>query len=162
MMPWHTVWRHDVTLMEWRNFIVFNILGKSWRIPHVGQEMLTLSGTPDITSFGEFIILLLYICIVYYWICQFKDYVYGLMTLICLPGLVWLLCLGLILFDTFCIVEAVTYFCISWRNKSLICNIPILNVQCSKTLEINIIQIETTNCFMLLFKRILISDIILY
>ena len=39
----------------------------------------------------------LYIYIVYYWICQFKDYVYWLMTLVCLPGLVWLLCLGLIL-----------------------------------------------------------------
>ena len=32
----------------------------------------------------------------HYIICQSKDYVYGLMTLVCLPGLVWLLCLGLI------------------------------------------------------------------
>ena len=31
------------------------IWGKSWRVPHVGQEMLTLSGTPDFTPFGEFI-----------------------------------------------------------------------------------------------------------
>ena len=30
--------------------------GKSWRVPHVGQEMLTLSGTPDFTPFGEFMI----------------------------------------------------------------------------------------------------------
>ena len=43
-------------------------------------------------------ILLLFIYIVYYLICQLKNYVNGLMTLICLPGLVWLLCLGLILF----------------------------------------------------------------
>ena len=46
------------------------ILGKLWRVPHVGQEILTLSGTPDITPFGEFMILpIRYIYIVYYWIC---------------------------------------------------------------------------------------------
>ena len=33
--------------------------GKSWRVSHVGQEMLTLSGTPDFTPFGEFMIVLI-------------------------------------------------------------------------------------------------------
>ena len=28
-------------------------------MPHVGQEMLTISGTPDFTPFGEFMILLI-------------------------------------------------------------------------------------------------------
>ena len=45
-----------------------------------GCHMLMLSGTPDFTPFGEFMILLLNIYIVYYWICQFNDYVYWLMT----------------------------------------------------------------------------------
>ena len=37
------------------------------RAPHVGQEMITLSGTPDFTPFGEFMILLIgYIYIVYH------------------------------------------------------------------------------------------------
>ena len=54
------------------------------------------SGTPDFTPFGEFMISPIhYIYIIYYWICQFYDYVYGLMTLVWLPELVWLLCLGL-------------------------------------------------------------------
>ena len=35
------------------------VLFKSWRVPHVGQEILTLSGTPDFTPFGEFMILLI-------------------------------------------------------------------------------------------------------
>ena len=35
------------------------VLSKSWRVPHVGQELLTLSGTPDFTPFGEFMILLI-------------------------------------------------------------------------------------------------------
>ena len=34
----------------------FVILCKSWRVSHVGQDMLTLSWTPDFTSFGEFMI----------------------------------------------------------------------------------------------------------
>ena len=61
---------------------------ESWRVPHVGQEMLTLSETSDFTHS-------LYI---HYWICQSHDYAYGLMTLDCVPGLVSLLCLGPILF----------------------------------------------------------------
>ena len=32
------------------------IWGKSWRVLHVRQEMFTLSGTPDFTPFGEFMI----------------------------------------------------------------------------------------------------------
>ena len=32
------------------------VLSKSWRVPHVGQELLTLSGKPDFTPFGEFMI----------------------------------------------------------------------------------------------------------
>ena len=71
------------------------VLSKSWRVPHVGQEMFTLSGTPDFTLFD--FTHSIYIYIVYYWICQFKDYAYWLMILGCLPGLVWLLCLRLIL-----------------------------------------------------------------
>ena len=52
------------------------------------SEMLTLSGTLDVISFGEFMISpIYYIYIIYYWICQFYDYVHGLMTLACLPGL---------------------------------------------------------------------------
>ena len=42
-------------------------------MPYVGHEMLTLSGTPDFTLFGELIIYT-------YIICQSKDYVYGLIT----------------------------------------------------------------------------------
>ena len=43
--------------------------------------MLTLSGTHDFTPFGEFMISPIhYLYIIYYWICQFYDYVYGLMT----------------------------------------------------------------------------------
>ena len=34
----------------------FQFLSESWRVPHVGQEMLTLSGTPDFTPVGEFMI----------------------------------------------------------------------------------------------------------
>ena len=33
---------------------------------------------------------------IHYRFCQYEDYVYGLITLVCLPGLVWLLYLGLI------------------------------------------------------------------
>ena len=32
------------------------IWSKSWRVSHMGQEMLTLSGTPDFTPFWEFLI----------------------------------------------------------------------------------------------------------
>ena len=32
------------------------VLCKSWRVPHVGQEMLIISGTPDFTPFWEFMI----------------------------------------------------------------------------------------------------------
>ena len=35
------------------------VLSKSSRVPHVGQELLTLSGTHDFTPFGEFMILLI-------------------------------------------------------------------------------------------------------
>ena len=39
------------------------IWGKSGLVPHVGQEMLTLSGTPDFTPFGQFMISpIRYIC----------------------------------------------------------------------------------------------------
>ena len=82
------------------------ILGESRRVPHVGQEMLTLSGTPAFTPFREFTISPIHYNI-HYRMCQSKDYVYGLMTylcawisliaLICLHGLVLLLCLGVII-----------------------------------------------------------------
>ena len=56
---------------------------ESWRVSHVGQEILTLSehliSLPLGSSwFHPFIIQIIYI--VYYWICQFYDYVYLLMT----------------------------------------------------------------------------------
>ena len=56
----------------------FQLFGsKSWRVPHVGQEMLTLS----VNSFVSF-----------------RDCLRMLTDeWLCLPGLVWLLCLGLIL-----------------------------------------------------------------
>ena len=51
-----------------------NIFSKSesWRVPYVEPEMLTLTGTPDFTAFGEFMILFSY-CIysyIQYRICQ--------------------------------------------------------------------------------------------
>ena len=66
------------------------ILCKSWQVPHVWQELLALSGTPGLSPFGEFVVLLIryiymYIYIVYYWVCQFWDCLYRLMTLVCLP-----------------------------------------------------------------------------
>ena len=30
------------------------IISESWRVPHVGKEILTVSGSPDFTPFGEF------------------------------------------------------------------------------------------------------------
>ena len=61
--------------------------------------MLILSRTPDVTPFGEFMILLIhYIYIITEFVSIYLDYVYGLLTTdYCLHGLVWLLCLGLIL-----------------------------------------------------------------
>ena len=51
--PWsllcHICWSSPTATHDW----VPVVLGKSWRVPHVGQEMLTLSGTPDFTSIGS-------------------------------------------------------------------------------------------------------------
>ena len=55
-------------------------------MPHVGQEMLTLPGTPEFTPFGEFMIHPFIIYVLQN--CQSKEYVYGLMTLI-LTALSW-------------------------------------------------------------------------
>ena len=55
-------------------------------MPHVGQEMRTLSGTPDFTPFGEFMNSPSHY--IYITIYQSRDYVFGLMTLVCLHGLV--------------------------------------------------------------------------
>ena len=49
-------------------------MGKSWWVPHVGQEICTLSETLYSTPFGEFMISSIQYYI-HYWICQFKDYV---------------------------------------------------------------------------------------
>ena len=54
---------------------------ESWRVPHVGQDMLTLIRTPDFTPFGEFIISSIH-CIYITYICQSTDYVYRSMKLI--------------------------------------------------------------------------------
>ena len=35
-------------------WLASSYLGNSWRVPHVGHEMLTLSGTHDFTPSGEF------------------------------------------------------------------------------------------------------------
>ena len=51
---WHICWRVWSPNATYDWFPV--ILCKSWRVPHVGQETLTLSGTPDFTNFGEFMI----------------------------------------------------------------------------------------------------------
>ena len=37
-------------------YLISSYCCKSWRVPHVGQEMLTLPGTHDFTPFGEFMI----------------------------------------------------------------------------------------------------------
>ena len=57
----------------------------------MGQEMFTLSGTPDFTSFGEFMISTgefmispIYYIYVYYMIIQTWDYVCGLKIWVCL------------------------------------------------------------------------------
>ena len=50
------------------------VLSKSWRVPHVVQEMLTLSGTPDFTPIGAFMISPIH-CTVY----TFITYVVGMM-----------------------------------------------------------------------------------
>ena len=57
----------------------------------MGQEIITLSGTPDFTPIGKFMISSIH----YIYITEcvslrtYYMYVYGLMTLGCLPGLVW-------------------------------------------------------------------------
>ena len=87
------------------------IWGTSWWVPHVGQEMLTLSRTPDFTPFNfTHSLSKIYTIHVYYlsvsglcirindsvyfaWISLTAClvFVYGLMTLFILPGLVRLL-----------------------------------------------------------------------
>ena len=63
----------------------------------VRLETLTLSGTPDYTPFGEFMIHQFIIYCIHYILLNLSvyDYVFGFMTFVCLPGLVWLHCLGL-------------------------------------------------------------------
>ena len=53
------------------NSMVSSCLCKSWWLPHVGHEMLTLSWTHDFTRFGESTIHYIYIYIIYNWIWQF-------------------------------------------------------------------------------------------
>ena len=57
----HICWRVCSPTVTYDWFPV--ILCKWWRVPHVGQEMLTLSGTSDLTPFREFMISPIhYIC----------------------------------------------------------------------------------------------------
>ena len=50
-------------------------------VPHVGQEMLTLSGTPDFTTFGELMISSIrYMYIIYITECVSLRAIHGLMT----------------------------------------------------------------------------------
>ena len=67
------------------------IFHKSRRAPHVGQDMLSLSGTHEFTPFTEFMIS----PIRFYTLHNLS--VLGLCLRINYSGLVWLLCLGLIL-----------------------------------------------------------------
>ena len=62
--PCSRIWHICVTYVEWSvHWLTYDwfpvVLSKSSRMPHVGQEMLTRSGTPDLTPFGEFMILLI-------------------------------------------------------------------------------------------------------
>ena len=62
---WHISWHHDILfkimtyiLKLWHNFCIFwhydILLDIMWYyFTHVGQEMLTISGTPDFTPFGK-------------------------------------------------------------------------------------------------------------
>ena len=64
---------------------------KSWQVPHVGQEMLTLSGTPNFTPLGSSLFHPLIINT-----CTIQISVLGLCLRINnLPALVGLLCIGL-------------------------------------------------------------------
>ena len=58
-IPCSQIWHLCVTYVEWFTvtFDWFPVIWcKSWRVPHVGQERLTLSGTHAFTLFGEFMI----------------------------------------------------------------------------------------------------------
>ena len=70
-------------------------------------KMLTYSGTHDFTLFGEFMISPIHY--IHNIICQSTNYVYGWMVLVCLAGLVWLLCLGLVLYVAQTYVEYYNY-----------------------------------------------------
>ena len=77
--PCSQIWHFCVTYVEGFVHKLWHMTGfpvnlsYTWRVPHVGQTMLTLSGTPDSLTLGSS----LYI---HYWKCQSKDYGYGLMT----------------------------------------------------------------------------------
>ena len=80
------IWHLCVTYVEWFvdqlwHTTGFQLLWVNRDGCHMWGRKCSLSGTPDFTPFGEFMILPThYIYTIYYWICQFYDYVYGLMT----------------------------------------------------------------------------------
>ena len=82
----------SLALSRSRSWLLSSYLCESWRMPHMGQKC-TLSGTPDFTPFGEFMTLPIHGI----YRLPSLGYVFGLMILVCLSGLVWQLYLGLIL-----------------------------------------------------------------
>ena len=89
--PCAQIWHLCITYVKWSVHQIHNltndwfpvILGESWwvlELLHVGQEMLALSGKPDFTPFGEFMISLFILYIMHYQICQSSFY--RLMTLV--------------------------------------------------------------------------------
>ena len=98
----HVCWRvcSPTVIFDW--FPV--ILRISWRVPHVGQEMLTPSGTPHFTPLGvhdfthslyiHYILLNLSVLGLWLWVHNSGF---------CLLELVWLLCHELIYYTRKCI-----------------------------------------------------------
>ena len=90
------------------------VLSKSWRVSHVGQEMLTLSGTHDFTPFFFWGVYdfthSIYIYIVYYWSCQFKDYCSG--------------------YKHFTLIDEKTSIPLSVRSDYIATTAPYLNIWC--------------------------------
>ena len=103
---WHICWRvySPTVTFDWFAVILF----KTWRVPHVGQEMLTHSGTPDCTPYGMFIISPIHYI---YKMCQSKDYVYGLMT-----GLFAWISLDCLFVDSICLYMCL-YSHILWQLR---------------------------------------------
>ena len=87
---------HYVKWFVYRLWHMTGFHSESWRVPRVVQEMLTTSGTHDLTHFREFMISSIhYTCYIYITELVSIRSIFTDLWLVCLPGLVWLLCLGL-------------------------------------------------------------------